>query len=167
MKKVLLIIIASVALVIIALTVLIKIYVTPESVKAYLIPEAEKALNRKVYIDEINISLLKGIEVRDFAIKDKDGESDFITCKNFILKYKLFPLLAKKLIIEELKLVSPRINIKRNPQGEFNFEGIGQKQKSLKIKEDKQASEPEGLPISLLIDSIVVENALFSLLDQK
>ncbi len=167
MKKVLLIIIASVALVIIALTVLIKIYVTPESVKAYLIPEAEKALNRKVYIDEINISLLKGIEVRDFAIKDKDGESDFITCKNFILKYKLFPLLAKKLIIEELKLVSPRINIKRNPQGEFNFEGIGQKQKSLKIKEEKQASEPEGLPISLLIDSIVVENALFSLLDQK
>ncbi|MCK5504851.1 MAG: AsmA family protein, partial [Thermodesulfovibrionia bacterium] len=125
MKKVLLIITVLGALAIISLTVLIKIYVTPESVKAYLIPQAETALNRKVYFDKVHISLLKGIEVSDFVIKDKDGESDFITCKKFILKYKLLPLLSKQLIIEEFKLVSPQVNIKRDSQGAFNFEGIG------------------------------------------
>jgi AsmA protein len=167
MKKVLLIIIVLVALVIISLTVLIKIYVTPESVKAYLIPYAETALNRKVYFDKVRISLLKGIEVSDFVIKDKDGESDFITCKEFILKYKLLPLLSKQLIIEELKLVSPQVNIKRDTQGVFNFEGIGQEQKRLKVKEKREVSKPGVLPISLLIDSIVVEHALFSLVDLK
>ena len=167
MKKVLLIITVLGALAIISLTVLIKIYVTPESVKAYLIPQAETALNRKVYFDKVHISLLKGIEVSDFVIKDKDGESDFITCKKFILKYKLLPLLSKQLIIEEFKLVSPQVNIKRDSQGAFNFEGIGKKHKRLKIKEKRELSKPEGLPISLLIDSIVVEHALFSLLDLK
>ena len=166
-KKILLVITALIAVIIVASAVLIKIYITPESVKAFLIPKAEKALNRKVNIGEVNISLFKGIEIKDFAIKEKDEKTDFIKCKDFILKYRLLPLLTKKVIIEELKLVSPQVRIVRDRKGKFNFEGIGQQQKAPDGKKEKQAADTKGLPISLLVDSVVVENAGFSFLDLK
>lgn len=166
-KKILLIITASIAVIIIALAVLIKIYITPESVKAFLIPEAEKALNRKVNIGEISISFFKGIEVKDFAIKEADEKTDFVKCEDFVLKYKLLPLLTKKVIIEELKLVSPQVRVKRDSQGKFNFEGIGQKQTPEEVKEEKQAAEPKGLPISLVINKVVIKDARFSFSDLK
>jgi AsmA protein len=67
--KLLSITVAIIAVIIIALTVFIKIYITPERVKALLVPQAEKSLNRKVSIGEVNIDLLKGISIKDFAIK--------------------------------------------------------------------------------------------------
>lgn len=166
-KKILLIIAVSIAVIAIALAVLIKIYITPERVKAFLIPEAEKALNRKVNIGEVNISLFKGIEVKDFAIKEIDEKTDFVKCKDFILKYKFLPLLFKKVIVDELKLVSPEVRIERDREGKFNFEGIGQKQKLAEGKEEKQATKSKGLPISLLISKITVKDAKFSLIDLK
>ena len=68
MKKFLSITAVVITIIVIAFIALIKIYITPGRVKAFLIPEAEKALNRKVEIGEINISLLKGIGLKDFAI---------------------------------------------------------------------------------------------------
>jgi uncharacterized protein involved in outer membrane biogenesis len=166
-KKILFILLGVIAVVIIALFILIKIYVKPENIRAFLIPQAEKALNRKVNLGELNISLFKGIEVNDFAIKEQDGKTDFLRCQVFVLKYKLLPLLSKRLIIEELKLLSPQIRVERDSEGKFNFEGIGQKKEVPEKENQEQAKEIKGLPISLLVDSIKIENAVFTLLDRK
>jgi len=167
-KKILLTAVVLILVTTIVLTVLIKIYITPESVRAFLIPEAEKILDRKVDLGEIDISLFKGIHVKDFAVKEKDRTTDFVKCRDFILKYRLLPLLAGKVVIEELKLASPMVIIERNLQGEFNFQDIGQKQKTQQeVKEAGKTAETKGIPISLLIDSIIIENASFSFLDHK
>jgi AsmA protein len=164
-KNILSIFTAVIVVIIIALSVFIKIYITPERVKAFLIPAAEKALNRKVYIGEIKISLFKGIEAKDFSIKEEDGKSDFLKCKAFVLKYKFLPLLSKQVIIDELKLVSPEIRIERNLEGNFNFEGIVNKPED--VTDEQQTFEPKGLPVSLLISKVVIKDARFSLLDLK
>ncbi|MEK7308114.1 MAG: AsmA family protein, partial [Nitrospirota bacterium] len=173
-KKILLVVIASILAIIIALAVFIKLYMTPERVKAFLIPAAEKALNRKVNIGGINISLFKGIEVKDFAIKEKDEKTDFVACRNFVLKYQLLPLLSKKIIIDELKLLSPEIRIERDGDGKFNFEGIGQEQKPAEpakvadsTPREKQLPEAKGLPPSLLINRVTIQDAGFSFRDLK
>ncbi|MBI5056426.1 MAG: AsmA family protein [Nitrospirae bacterium] len=165
MKKILTIIIAVTAVIIISFVVFIKTYVTPEKVKAFLVPYAEQALNRKVSIGQINISLFKGIDVKDLAIKETDGKTDFVKCKDFILKFQLLPLLSKKVIVDELKLLSPEIRIIRDVKGSFNFEGIGEKEKPHAVKEEKQAAEAKGLPISLLAKNISIKDAGFAFVD--
>ena len=42
--------------------ILLKRYVTPERVNAFIIPEIEKALQRKVAIQDMDIGIFKGID---------------------------------------------------------------------------------------------------------
>lgn len=162
MKKFLIITVSVIAVIIIAFAVFIKIYVTPERVKGFIVPTAEKALNRKVEIGDISIGIFKGIGLSDFAIKEADQTRDFVKCKEFVLKFKLLPLLSKRVLIDELKLVSPEVKIERGPDGKFNFEDIGKKEVP-EVKETPDVSG--GLPISLTVNKISVQDAKFSLAD--
>ena len=166
-KKLLFIIVVLIAAVLIALTALVKIFITPEKVKTFLIPEVEHALNRKISIGEINIGLFKGVEVKDLAIKEIDGETDFVKCRDFVLQYKLFPLLFKKLFVNELTLLSPEIRIARSKEGRFNFEDIGKGQEPEGGKKEKQDAEFKKLPVYLQINKIIIRDARFSLTDLK
>jgi AsmA protein len=165
MKKFLIISVSVIAVVAIALTVFIKIYVTPERVKAFVIPTAEKSLNRKVDIGEISISLVKGIGLNDFVIKEADEKNDFVKFREFVLKFKLLPLLSKNVIIDELRLVSPAVRIERGKDGRFNFEDIGQKEEIKEQSTGEPSDEAGGLPISLLVNKVAVSDARFSLTD--
>ncbi len=167
MKKAFIIISAIMAVIITALFLLVKFYVTPERVKAFLIPAAEEALNRKVDIEEINISLFTGIEARNFSIKEADGKTDFLKSKEFVLKYKFLPLLSKNIIIDELRIISPEIRIVRDRHGKFNFESIGGGEADELKEEKKDESESEGPPVSLLVSKLVIDNARFYLKDHK
>lgn len=166
MKKILLITLGVIAVIIIGLTVFIKIYVTPQRVKEFVIPAAERSLNRKIDIGEINISLLQGIGIKDFYIKETDGETDFVRCEEFVLKFRLLPLLSKRVVIDEIKLVSPGIRIERDKDGKYNFEDIGQKKETEK-PEEKKADDSGALPISLVVSSASISNAKLSVTDHK
>ena len=157
-------------MVIIAAIAFIKIYITPERVKAFVVPAAESALNRKVDIGEIDINIFGGIGLKDFAIKEADRETDFVKCEEFILKFKLLPLLSKQVVIDEIRIVSPEIRVRRDKEGKFNFEDIGKKEGTVveeETPENKQGEVTGVLPIALLVDSIVISDARFSLVDLK
>jgi AsmA protein len=164
MKKILVITFSVIAVIIIAFAVFIKIYVTPERVKGFIVPTAEKALNRKVQIGDISIGIFKGIGLSDFSIKEADQTTDFVKCREFVLQFKLLPLLSKQVVIDELKLVSPEVKIERGPDGKFNFEDIGKKEVPEEVKEEKP-EEAGGLPISLTVNKIAIQDAKFSLAD--
>jgi len=163
MKKFLLIFGIVLTVIVITFLVLVKLYITPERVKELVITTAEKSLNRKVNIGEIEVSLFKGIGIKDFAIKEADGKSNFISCEDFVLKYKLMPLLSKQVVIEELKLEAPTINIFRDSNGTYNFETIGAK-KEEEIIEETTPGSPTALPL-LLVKKIAINKATFTLKD--
>ena len=167
MKKLLSIITALIVVVIIAVFAFIKYYITPERVKAFVVPTVERALNRKVDIGEIDINIFEGIGLKDFTIKEADKKSDFVKCEEFVLRFKLLPLLSKQVVIDEMKLVSPEIRIRRDRNDKFNFEDIGKKEVPAPVEEDMPDDKDGGLPISLLVDSIVISDARFSLVDLK
>ena len=111
----------------------------------------------KFFDSDIKISLFKGIVVKDFVIKEKDSEASFIKTKDFILKYQLLPLLAKKLVIDELSIVDPEIHLKKSTDGSFNFSDIA---KSGEISKDKESKEgPAALPLTLSVKTIAIRNA--------
>jgi AsmA protein len=168
MKKFLSIVTVIIVVIIIALLVLVKVYVTPERVKAFVVPTAEKSLNREIHVGEVSINIFKGIGLKNFSIKEADRKSDFVKCEDFVLKFKLLPLLSKKVIIDQLKLVSPEISVRRDENGRYNFEDIGQTQKPDETGEEKrkdEKDETEVLPISLLVNKIAIDDAKFSFTD--
>ncbi|MBI4844741.1 MAG: AsmA family protein [Nitrospirae bacterium] len=165
LKKISIYISAFMLIAIIGIAVFIKTFITPERIKSYIISTAENALSRKVGMGEISLSFFKGIEAKDFAIKEADESTDFLKCREFVLKYQFMPLFSKKLVIDELVLSSPEVRIERDRSGAYNFETIGKKKG---IDETAQKlDESEASLISLLINRIEVNGLKFTLTDLK
>ena len=112
--------------VIFASGILLKRYITPERVNAFIIPEIEKALQRKVAIQDMDIGIFKGIDIKELSIKEADGVSDFVTCEHFVLKFKLLPLLSKNVVINRMILKKPDIRIRRNSDKTYHFSDIAE-----------------------------------------
>ncbi len=157
--KVLIITLSVLAIVFAGISLFVKSYLTDERVRSFVTEAAEKSLNRKVRLGRIKVSLFKGIVVRDFEIKEENGEDVFIKTKDFILKYQLLPLLSRRLVIDELSIIDPEVHIKKYPDGSFNFSdmaragGAGQEGKK---PEEKTSS----LPVTLAVKAVSIKNAV-------
>ncbi len=159
MKKALKIIgiIAVVVLVaIVGLTIFVKSYLTDARIRSLITETAESSLHRKVSLGTISVSIFSGISVKDFEIKEKDSTSDFVKADAFILKYQLLPLLSRKLVIDRLGIESPRIVVRKNDDGSFNFSDIV-RPKGGAAPEEKGA--PSSLPVSLSVRSLRIDGA--------
>ncbi|MEQ8160025.1 MAG: hypothetical protein ABRQ33_02455, partial [Smithellaceae bacterium] len=103
--KIAIIVLAVVLVVIAAVSLFVKSYLTEERMRALVSEIANKSLNRKTVIGAIDVSLFRGIVVKDFEIREKNAESVFIKTKEFVLTYQFLPLLTKKLVIDKLSIV--------------------------------------------------------------
>jgi len=109
--------------------------------KPFIESMMEKGLNRQVRIGEVNagiFSAVSGIEVKDVrisnykspvsieALKDKPvADNDvFASMSSFNLKLSFPPLLQKQVVLNELMLYNPVINIVRYNSGAFNFSDL-------------------------------------------
>jgi AsmA protein len=144
------------------LAVFVRFYLTDERLNALIVPQAEKAFGRQVSLGNIDVSLLKGITFNDFAVKEADGNTDFIRIKGFVLRYELMPLLQKNLIVSEIKLIDPEITVSRDKDGMFNFSSLTflAPEKTEEISSTPSSSTTAAvLPLALTMDTITVSNA--------
>ena len=160
-------IIVLVVLVIIAgLVAFIHFYLTEGKVKNLVIPQAEAALGRKVSIGDIKIGLLSGITIHDFLVKEADQQQNFLSTKAFVLSYDLLPLLQKKLIISEIRLDEPSIQITRDAKGQFNFTSLAILSEKPQQEKKSGPSASAALPLALTIDQIRLNRARIKIRDQ-
>jgi uncharacterized protein involved in outer membrane biogenesis len=151
---------------VVGLIAFVKFYLTEERVKALVIPKAENALGRVVFIGDIKIGLLSGITIKDFVIKEEDRESNFVSTKAFVLSYDLLPLLQKKLVVSEIRLDEPTIQVIRDKQGKFNYSSLAfLSEADKKDKPQKSTSPSAAVPLALTIDQIRLVNARLSVRD--
>ena len=167
MKKLLkgaMVVVGVLVLLLIGLTLFIKSYLSSDRLKPIILPKAEAMTGRKVQLDEINVSLFKGIVAKGLSVKEKDGEKDFLKIGRFVLSYRLLPLLKKQLVISKIEVVSPSISIKKGREGRYNFSDITEK-RSL---EPQKPSGPErqGLPVSIVADRLFIRNASLTFVDE-
>jgi type II secretion system protein N len=142
--------------VIVGLVILVHLYVTEDRVRTLVIPPAEKALQRKVSLGTVKVSIFKGVIIRDLVVKEADGKRDFLKVKGFILKYKILPLLKKDLIITKILLIKPYARICRDSSGHFNFETLGPMKEKPSAPKGK---EGKGIPVALTVHRIQVSKA--------
>ena len=156
-----------VVLVVVGLNIFIKSYLTNERVKTMVIPPAEKALGRTVTIGEIEVSLFSGITINNFAIKEKDGKTNFVHSRAFKISYDLMPLLHKKLEVNEIILDSPSIRVVRNKAGKFNFNSLPKGAAKSESGDATGKSAAAALPIALSVNRIRIAKAKISFRDAK
>ncbi|MBN2654648.1 MAG: AsmA family protein [Nitrospirae bacterium] len=169
--KLLGIIAAVIVLILSGLSVAVKSYLKSDKLKALIIPKIEETTGRKVNIGEINVSLFKGIVIKDMNLKEQDGKTDFVAAKAFVLDYSLAALLKKQIMITKIELDSPSIKVVKNIDGSYNFSDIVDKTKAAKkeekpAKEKKEEKKSEGMPLSIIADTVSIKNALAEFVDK-
>jgi uncharacterized protein involved in outer membrane biogenesis len=149
----------------IGLTLFVKSYLSSDRLKPIILPRAEAATGRKVLLDEINVSLLKGIVAKGLSVKEKDGQKDFLKIGRFVLSYRLLPLLKKQLVISKIEVVSPSISVKRKREGKYNFSDILEKRSPEPQK--PSGTEHQALPVSVIADRLFIRDASLTFVDEE
>lgn len=168
--KVFAVVVSILILLIIVLVVLANVLITPERVKSTLVPLVEENLGRKIDLGVIEVSLLSGIEIRGLKVYEQDGQEVFVATDLVRLKYQLLPLLAMKVVIDEVRLQKPSIRVVRFNDKTFNFSDLltTPEDKPASGTKNKQESLPDvqgGAPISLLVSNVLIEEGQLVFLD--
>ncbi|MCF8024213.1 MAG: AsmA family protein [Desulfobacteraceae bacterium] len=158
-------------LVVLAIVLLVaaKLIITPERVRKTVLPLAEKSLHRQVSIGDIGISLFSGISIENLRVMMKDEKETFVSAESLVLKYRLWPLIKKQVVIDEARLKKPEIRVVRNKDGVFNFSDLiegGKGKKSMSAKASVAAAQEKGggPAIDLLVSRVRITdgNLLFT-----
>jgi|GEM_PF-3300055 len=157
----------ALAFLLVALSIVIKIWLTSDRVKELVLPYAEKALGRKISIEDVKINIFTGIEISKVSIQDNPefGERAFLSADEFVLKYAFWPLFKKKLIIHRVRVIRPQILISINEQRAFNFSDILAKIKA----ESTESKEPEPSEQAFipLISEVEIRDGELTFIDQS
>ena len=154
--KIILVFCSVLLLLLIAASIFVRSYLTQQRMRSIVTDLAEKSINRQVVIGEIDLSLFRGIVVKELQIKEKNSEATFFKTRDFVLKYQFLPLLTKKLVIDQLSIDAPEIYLRKSPDGSYNFSDIA---KSGNAEEQKVQEESAGLPVNLSIREVAIKNA--------
>jgi AsmA protein len=163
--KVAAIIVGILVLLVIGLSIGVKSFLSSDRLKPIILPKAEAMTGRKVQLDEINVSLFKGIIAKGLSVKERDGQKDFLKIGRFVLSYRLLPLLKKQLVISKIEIVSPSVSIKKERGGKYNFSDI--MEKSSQEPKKPSGPEPKSLPVSVVADRLLIRNASLTFVDEE
>lgn len=101
-------------------------YLQSPAFKDQVLKTAHEELGADVHINELHASLFSGVALRGVIIGNPPGFSgNLVTAEAFVLRYRLWPLLSRRVEIEQLSLDKPVITLARNAKGEWNYENIG------------------------------------------
>lgn len=189
MKKILIIgasLIGLFLLLVIAASIIIMLKVD----RLFIAAQMSKALNRQVYIEEINaniFSLVSGIEVKNVAISNFKTPQQlaslqgkpvapadlFAGMESLRFKVRFLPLLKGEIDLSEFVLYSPVINISRDRQGALNIDDLI-KAKDKKPPQEKkptsQSSRPlsaDDLPVAIKVGQVGMRNGTINYYDGK
>lgn len=118
-------------------------------------PLIEEALNRKIDLKDIRLTIWPriGVRVAGFTVQDDPayGTGPFASLTSLDVGVKLMPLLSKKVEVEEITLRDPLITVIKNRKGEMNLSTIGPKTLARPSSEQPEApSQATGNPLQVL-----------------
>ncbi len=164
--KIIAVVATIIVVLVVVLVVLAKVVITPERVKETVLPIAEESLKRKIELGDISVSIFSGIELQGLKVYEADGKELFVSTELVRLKYQLLPLLAMKVVVDEVTLEKPRIRVVRLADGSFSFDDIvGTKEQSAGGTSNGESSGSS--PISLLVSEVKVSDGALAFIDYQ
>lgn len=164
--KIILGILAFVAILLIFLVVMVKVFVTPERVKAVVLPLAEQSLHRSITLGEVKVGLFSGIELHDLAVGEPEGGEPFVAADRVLLRFQWLPLLSKQVVIDEVALERPLIRLIRHADGSFNISDL-LAPKPAGAPSGKAGEDKGGEPLSVLVTVAKIHGGRLVLVDRQ
>jgi hypothetical protein len=122
-------------------------YLQTPAFKEQALLAAQKELGADVRIDDLKVSLFSGVELRGVTIGNPPGfPGNLVTANAFVLRYRLLPLLHRRVEIEELSLNKPVITLSQNAGGEWNYSKIGPPETDARTNTATSAPPPSATP---------------------
>lgn len=165
--KILLWIVAVVAILAIVAFAAIKIYVTEERVRAWVIPPLEERLGRKVSFDSVSVGLT-GFHLLGFDLRSAGAPAPLVAADGVEIAWRLMPLLSGTLEVDNVTLANPEIHIERLKDGTLDIDDLINKgasepstEKSDESRSSGQGGE-KGIDVAVRRISVVDARASFT-----
>lgn len=169
--KISLAIVLLIILVLAGVLVAAKLLVTPERIRATVVPLAEKSLQRKIDIGSIEVGLFSGVSLDHLKIYDRQGREPFIAAERGVLKYRFWPLLLGRVVVDQVLLVAPTMTLERFADGSLNLGSAAAPPKGPPAEAVAPAARPAAKPaassIDLLVTSVEVQNGSLLFIDHQ
>ena len=123
-------------------------------VRRYVVRESKQYLNGELSIGRIGGNLLFGVHVSDIAV-DVSGER-VVAAKAVEVDYNIFTIISKGVVLNEIKLVEPRIRLERDGDG-WNLARL--------VKEQQKEADREGPASPLELQSIEIADGHVTIAD--
>jgi uncharacterized protein YhdP len=97
-----------------------------DSYRDQILSQVQKALNRQVLYGKGTFIFRFGPEFvfTHVIVREKDGSADFIRADRLTIRIALLPLLEKRLVLSNIELEKPLIELSRDQGGVFNFSDL-------------------------------------------
>jgi len=96
----------------------------PYGIKRYINNHGNEYTGRKISVGEIKANYFTStFSVHDFRMFESDGTSTFVAFDTLLVDIKPLPLFTAKLVVEQIRLVKPEVNIVLK-DSVFNFDDI-------------------------------------------
>ncbi len=126
--KILIGIVVTIVVLLLLVSLVTKIVFTKEKLLSLVVPRIEKALDRKVEIEDITISIWGGlgVDVKGMRVLNPSGftQEELFKFDQLLVRVKFWPLLRKRIEVKKLILKSPLINLEINREGVSNFDDL-------------------------------------------
>lgn len=140
--------------------------VTPDKVRSMLVPLVEDTLHRQVAFGDIQIGFFSGISVADLRVKKQNSKENFITIKNAKLRYRFLPLLRGRIVVDQVMLDEPVIDVSRFADGSYNFSDLLGKNRSDRGQYPQAARALVSDIFSLFVHEVSVKNGSLTYTDK-
>ncbi len=139
--KIVLVIVLALVLVVAGGLFYLARFVNTPAFKDELLTAAREATGTDVKIGAMNVSIFRGIDLRDVTLGNPQGfAGELLAARSFALHYRLWPLLRKRVEVETLALDSPVITLVKNDAGDWNYDKLGGSEKPTATKRPPGAS---------------------------
>ena len=101
-------------------------FLQSEAFKQAVIRSAHDLLGSDVQIGEIRISVLSGATLTGVTLANPPGfPGDLLRADSLVVRYRLWPLLRKRLEVQRVSLEGPLVWLARGEGGEWNYDRLG------------------------------------------
>jgi len=134
--------------------------------KEAVLKTAHEELGADVRIEELHASLFSGVELRGVVVGNPPGfTGNLMTAEAFVLRYRLWPLLHRRVEIEQLSLDKPVITLARNDTGGWNYEELGAKES--KAKPAAPAKSAASTSLDVVLSKLGIDRGTVSMVSEK
>jgi uncharacterized protein involved in outer membrane biogenesis len=130
-------------------------FVLPPIAKSILTKKLSESLHREVAIQQLKINpYTLSLTVRGFVLKEKASSETFVSFDELYVNLQSISAIKFALVLREIRLKQPYINIKRNDETNYNFSDL------LEKGEAKPATKPseKAKSFKFSLNNIRIEN---------